>query len=79
MKKGLFWSNPLLFVIEGYLDICLGIVMYYHSHAGYKKSGDVIDFVMVSIFSFFVVAVPFGSVWFLASNRYQIREMEEDS
>jgi len=76
LKKDIFWSAPLVFIIEGYLDICLGIVMYYHSEAGYEKSGDIIDFYMASFFTVGVIVVPIAGVFFLCANRKQIREIE---
>ena len=67
-----------MFVIEGYLDIALAIMLYFNSEASNEKSGDVIDMYLVGFFSVACIVVPFGGMLFLFLNREAVREIEAE-
>lgn len=75
LSGSLFWGAPLLFIVEGYLDIAMGIMLYYNrKKSEIAKTGDLIDFYLVIFFTGACIIVPFGGTAFLYINRREIRK-----
>jgi hypothetical protein len=78
LSKDLFWGTPLAFVIESYLDICLGCGLFLLGASPFVEyqEGDYIDSILCWFFAVMIVGVPAFVLIFLCKNKKRFRDTQ---
>lgn len=76
LKKDLFWGSIILFMLEGYIDIILACMIWWHEkHSDTNLNGDYADYYLVLFFSGVAIILPVFSLIFLFYNKVTITQM----
>jgi len=76
LKKDLFWGSILLFMLEGYIDIILSCMIWWHeTDSNTNMNGDYYDYYLVFFFSAAAIILPFFSIIYLFYNKVTITQM----
>ena len=83
LKNNLFWTTPLVYVMKGYLDITLSIILYFNRTVAYdennlpiNKNGDIIDSYLTIFFSFVCIFIPISGTIFLLLNIKTLKDLK---